>query len=90
MRKRHNKQTSNKPLTCNADFKTFTYTPIEPITIKKEEPKEEEKADEKVEDKVEEPAVTEHKDEVQDITFERKKPIIDDDDIPPFLRKLRR
>ena len=24
MRKRHNKQTSNKPLTCNADFKTFT------------------------------------------------------------------
>ena len=70
----------------SADFKTFTYTPVEPMTIKKEEPIQEEI----VEEKVEETEVPEHKDEVQDITFERKKPIIDDDDIPPFLRKLRK
>ena len=30
------------------------------------------------------------KDEVEDISIASKKPIIDDDDIPPFLRKLRR
>ena len=29
-------------------------------------------------------------DEVEDISIASKKPIIDDEDIPPFLRKLRR
>lgn len=84
----------------SADFKAFTYTPIEPMNIKyddnaeKEEPANETKVEEKVEVKeekvVELPKEKEHKDEVMDISFERKKPIIDDDDIPPFLRKLRR
>ena len=77
----------------SADFKAFTYTPVEPMNIPKEEVKEKEVEQPKAEEeKVEEPVVAEpeHKDEVQDISFERKKPIIDDDDIPPFLRKLRR
>lgn len=29
-------------------------------------------------------------DEVEDISYDRAKPVIDDDDIPPFLRKLRK
>lgn len=68
----------------SADFRPFTEPakPVEPIV----QPVQEEKP-QKMEEPVQEP---EHKDEVQDISFERKKPIIDDDDIPPFLRKLRR
>ena len=43
--------------------------------------------EEKTAEKTEEP---QHNDEVEDISIASKKPIIDDDDIPPFLRKLRR
>ena len=74
----------------SADFKAFTMTPVEPKSINEVMPKEEPVAEVK-EEKVEEPALEpEHKDEVQDISIASKKPIIDDDDIPPFLRKLRR
>ena len=81
----------------SADFKAFTYTPVEPMSIKfdeaekvaeKIETKKEEVKEEKVVEEIKEPVKP--KDEVMDISFERKKPIIDDDDIPPFLRKLRR
>lgn len=72
----------------SADFKTFTYTPIEKMSINEVLPEEkEEESEEKVEEPVQEP---EHEDEVEDISIASKKPIIDDDDIPPFLRKLRR
>ena len=73
----------------SADFKTFTYTPVEQKSVEEVMPKVE-KVEEQpvlVEEKVEEP---EHKDEVEDISIASKKPIIDDDDIPPFLRKLRK
>ena len=72
----------------SADFKAFTYSPIEKLSIEDVMP-EEEKVEEKPvkEEKFEEP---EHNDEVEDISIASKKPIIDDDDIPPFLRKLRR
>ena len=70
----------------SADFRPFTepVKPVEQPVVTPVEPVYDEKVEEKP---VEEPK---HKDEVQDISFERKKPIIDDDDIPPFLRKLRR
>ncbi|MBO5954412.1 MAG: cell division protein FtsZ, partial [Clostridia bacterium] len=72
----------------SADFKTFTYTPIEKLSIEEVMPSEEkEEEPAPIEEKLEEP---EHKDEVEDISIASKKPIIDDDDIPPFLRKLRR
>ena len=78
----------------SADFKTFTYTPMEKISIDEVVPQEDkieepvvETQEEKIEENVE---VPEHKDEVEDISIANKKPIIDDDDIPPFLRKLRR
>ena len=75
----------------SADFKTFTYSPIEKMSINEVLPEEKEEVQpeetEKVEETVEEP---EHEDEVEDISIASKKPIIDDDDIPPFLRKLRR
>ncbi len=68
----------------SADFKVFTET-VEPISNPAVN---EEKVEEMpVEEKIEEP---EHIDEVEDISVANKKPIIDDDDIPPFLRKLRR
>jgi len=66
----------------SADFKMFA-EPVKPV----EQPVEQEPEVEEEELVEEEP---EHVDEVEDISFERKKPIIDDDDIPPFLRKLRR
>ena len=71
----------------SADFRAFTYTPVEKMSIEDVMPKQEEKVEEKVEEQIQEP---EHKDEVEDISIASKKPIIDDDDIPPFLRKLRR
>ena len=73
----------------SADFKAFTYTPIEPKTIEEVMPKAEtiEEQPTPIEEKFEE---AEHEDEVEDISIASKKPIIDDDDIPPFLRKLRR
>lgn len=68
-----------------ADFKPFTEPEI------KEEPVEEEKVEEIVEEEVVEEVVEpEHIDEVEDISIASKKPIIDDDDIPPFLRKLKK
>ena len=76
----------------SADFKAFTYTPIEPKSFEEVMPKEEkvEVQSEETKEKVETQVEPEHKDEVQDISIASKKPIIDDDDIPPFLRKLRR
>lgn len=70
----------------SADFKAFT---VQPEVVK--EPVEEVKEETVIQEetKVEE-IVPEHKDEVEDISIASKKPIIDDDDIPPFLRKLRR
>ena len=68
-----------------ADFKPFTEPEI------KEEPIQEEKVEEIVEEEVVEEVVEpEHIDEVEDISIASKKPIIDDDDIPPFLRKLKK
>lgn len=68
-----------------ADFKPFTEPEI------KEEPVQEEKVEEIVEEEaVEEVVEPEHIDEVEDISIASKKPIIDDDDIPPFLRKLKK
>ena len=73
----------------SADFKTFTYTPMEKMSINEVMPeqKEEVQPQNPDEEKTEE---LEHQDEVEDISIASKKPIIDDDDIPPFLRKLRR
>lgn len=75
-----------------ADFKPFT-EPIKPVEQAQDvafvPPMKE--AVEAKEEKVEEPVPqSEHKDEVQDISFERKRPIVDEDDLPPFLRKLRK
>ena len=70
----------------SVDFKVFT-EPVQPVEVVKpiEEP-----VVQPVQEKAEEVVEPEHKDEVQDISIASKKPIIDDDDIPPFLRKLRR
>lgn len=71
----------------SANFKPFTET-TQPV----EEPKNEEQIvnefeTETIEEETQEP---EHKDEVEDISVASQKPIIDEDDIPPFLRKLRK
>ena len=74
----------------SADFKAFTQPVIKEEPVVQPEavqPEEQHKKEEPVVEKVEEP---EHKDVVEDISIASKKPIIDDDDIPPFLRKLRR
>ena len=63
----------------SADFKAFT-TPVE-------EHDEEEESD-NIDEEYEEEEVS--SDTVEDISFNSKKPIVDDDTIPPFLRKLRR
>ena len=72
----------------SADFKAFT----QPIVTEepKEEKVEETPAEEPKQEEVKPEEVPEHKDEVEDISVASKKPIIDDEDIPPFLRKLRR
>ena len=31
-----------------------------------------------------------HEDKVEDISIQAKKPFLDDDDLPPFLRKLKK
>ncbi len=75
----------NKPAEANvpefkdnsADIKTFTEPAEKVEEPKKEEPKEEVKQD-----------VAEEK--VEDISIQPKKPFIDDEDLPPFLRKLRK
>ncbi len=62
----------------SVDFSAFTqHAPVE-------EPEEEE------EEEYEEEEVEEEIDEVEDISIANQKPVIDDDDIPPFLRKLRK
>ncbi len=71
----------------SANFKAFTEA-VKPVEEpKQEEPVVDEVEPEIVEEEIEEP---EHKDEVEDISVASKKPIIDEDDIPPFLRKLRK
>ena len=50
-------------------------------------------AQEKVEEPAEEPTPQQPEqvpDKVEDISVQSKKPVVDDEDIPPFLRKLRR
>ncbi len=61
-----------------ADFKPFTQ-PAEPV-----KPAEEPKAEEA------KPEDEQVKDTVEDISFSSKKPFLDDDDLPPFLRKLKK
>lgn len=58
--------------------------------VTEEEELEQEEVDEFEEyDEIEEETETQ-KDEVEDISIKSSKPIIDDDDIPPFLRKLKK
>ena len=81
-----NKETVPEFKDNSVNFKVFTET-VKPV----EEPIIQPVQEEKIEEKVEElEAESEHTDEVEDISIASKKPIIDDDDIPPFLRKLRR
>ena len=83
--KKEEKEEAPKFEENRADFKPFTEPEI------KEEPVEEEKVEEIVEEEVVEEVVEpEHIDEVEDISIASKKPMIDDDDIPPFLRKLKK
>ena len=64
----------------SVDIKTFTEpAKVEPVVQPVEEEQEEEET---------EPMVT--PDVVEDISITSQKPVIDDDDIPPFLRKLRK
>ena len=65
----------------SADFSAFTQPEIKEEKIE-EAPVEEEKTE-----PAEEPT---HVDEVEDISAKTAKPVINDDDIPPFLRKLRK
>ncbi len=67
-----------------ADFKAFV-TPEN----KAEEEQESVQPEPKFEEPKQEPEVK-NDDKVEDISFEAKKPVVDDDDIPPFLRKLRK
>ena len=69
----------------SANFAAFT----QPIN---EQPKQEEKvAETPVEEPKEEHIQEEIKEEkVEDISIKTQKPVIDDEDIPPFLRKLRK
>ncbi len=63
-----------------ADFKPF----VEPVQEEVEQPEPEPEVEEQVEEE-EQP-----QDTVEDISIRSKKPFLDDDDLPPFLRKLRR
>ncbi len=65
-----------------ADFKAFVTPESKPEEPKAEEPTPQ--AETEIE-----PAVK-NDDQVEDISFATKKPIVDDNDIPPFLRKLRK
>lgn len=61
----------------SADYKAFTtHQPQPQQEEKKEEPAQQPEA--------------EHKDTVEDISISNKKPFLDDDDLPPFLRKLKK
>lgn len=61
----------------SVDFSAFT----QPAPVEEPEEEEEEEYEEEVEEEI---------DEVEDISIANQKPVIDDDDIPPFLRKLRK
>lgn len=61
----------------SANFNAFVSTPEEQPSSETLEPLQTESVEEKV-------------DEVEDISIASKKPVIDEEDIPPFLRKLRR
>ena len=67
----------------SANFKQFTEA------VEETKP-EETQVEEVVNQAVEEEPVAEHVDEVEDISVASQKPIIDEEDIPPFLRKLRK
>lgn len=72
----------------SANFQLFTEQPVDKkieLTEEKQEVKDEIKEEIKKEEIKEE-----NKDTVEDISIASKKPIIDEDDLPPFLRKLRR
>ena len=61
----------------SADYKAFTtHQPQPQQEERKEEPAQQPEA--------------EHKDTVEDISISNKKPFLDDDDLPPFLRKLKK
>ena len=86
---KENKESTPEFKTNNVEFKPLTQNQTE-VKVEESVSNKIEKVEEKpnvVEEKVEE---VNHQDEVQDISIANKKPIIDDDDIPPFLRKLRR
>ncbi len=83
----------NKEVTPEFKENRVEMKPFEPISLAKEETLEKsEPVVEEIKQQTKEETVveSEHNDEVQDISIANKKPIIDDDDIPPFLRKLRR
>lgn len=73
-----NDEKVEEPEFKNTNFSAFT-TPVQPAPVEpaKVEP---EKVDENIE----------KEDVVEDISIASKRPILDEDDIPPFLRKLRR
>lgn len=68
-----------------ADFKTFTQPNQESKQESKQEVKPVEKEPEVEKNENEKPA-----DIVRDISMPHKKPFLDDDDLPPFLRKLKK
>ena len=63
----------------SADFRLFSEQPAQTESTQEEETEEEMEED-----------MSGFKDHVQDISFESKKPVINNDDIPPFLRKLQK
>lgn len=68
----------------SANFNAFTEQPKQEA---EPQPQEEVKEEAVQEEPIEQPK---EEDKVEDISFTAKKPVIDDEDIPPFLRKLRR
>ena len=76
--------------------KPTTEEPVEqPTEDPTEEPATENSVDEPVEEPVENPDVEEpvepkQEDKVEDISVKSARPVVEDKDIPPFLRKLRR
>ena len=68
----------------SANFSAFTNQPPKPAENTEEK--------ENVEDdeELEEGVPPTHEDKVEDISVQAKKPFLDDDDLPPFLRKLKK
>ncbi len=69
-----------------ADFKPFVANNVEEKEEEKVEPDLEMEQPKEEENKEEEKS----NDKVEDISIKAKKPFLDDDDLPPFLRKLRK